>query len=169
MKAMVPQLSQQRRKMMQRLKTTLAKHPFFKGLDQSYLDLIIGCASNMHFDSGEFILREGEEANQFYIIRQGRVALEAVLAPGREPIIIQIIREGDVLGWSWLFPPHRCHFDARAVAPTEAIALDGKYLRTKCEKDHDLGYELLKRFAQIMEQRLRAVRSQNPDMYAVHA
>jgi CRP/FNR family cyclic AMP-dependent transcriptional regulator len=166
---MALQLSQQRRRKMQRLKTTLAKHPFFRGLDQRYLNLIIGCASNARFDSGEFILHEGEEANQFYIIRQGRVALEAVLAPGREPIIIQIIREGDVLGWSWLFPPHRWHFDARAVAPTEAIVLDGKYIRTQCEKNHDLGYELLKRFAQIIEQRLQAIRSQNPDMYAVHA
>jgi CRP/FNR family transcriptional regulator, cyclic AMP receptor protein len=155
--------------MMQRLKTILAKHPFFKGLDQRNLQLIVGCASDVHFDSGEFILREGEEANQFYIIRQGRVTLEAVLAPGREPIIIQVIGEGDVLGWSWLFPPHSWHFDARAVAPTQAIALDGKYIRTKCEEDHDLGYELMKRFAHIIEQRLRAVRSQNPDMYAVHA
>ncbi len=154
---------------MQRLKTTLSKHPFFKGLNQRYLNLIAGCASNVHFDSGEFILREGEEANQFYIIRQGRVSLESVLSPGREPIIIQVIREGDVLGWSWLFPPHRWHFDARAITPTEAIALDGKYIRTRCEKDHDLGYELMKRFAQIIEQRLQAVRSQNPDMYAVHA
>jgi CRP-like cAMP-binding protein len=97
------------------------------------------------------------------------VALEAVSSLGRESIIIQVIGEGDVLGWSWLFPPHRWHFDARTVAPTVAIALDGKYLRTKCEKDHDLGYELMKRFAHIIEQRLRAVRSQNPDMYAIHA
>ena len=154
---------------MERLKTTLSKHPFFKGLDKDHLQLIVGCASNVRFDSGEFILREGEEANQFYIIRHGKVALEAVSLSGREPIIIQVIGEGDVLGWSWLFPPHRWHFDARTIGPTEAIALDGKYIRTKCEEDHDLGYELVKRFAHIMEQRLRAVRSQNPDMYAVHA
>lgn len=162
-------LSRQRRKTMQRLKTILSKHPFFRGLDQHYIQLIVGCASNVRFDNDKTIFCEGEEANQFYIIRQGKVALEAVSASGREPIIIQVIGEGDVLGWSWLFPPHLWHFDARAIGPTEAIALDGKYLRTKCEKDHDLGYELMKRFAHIIEQRLRAVRSQNPDMYAVHA
>src|ERR1700752_2305823 len=139
---MVLQLSRQRRKTMERLKTTLSKHPFFKGLDKDHLQLIVGCASNVRFDSGEFILREGEEANQFYIIRQGKVALEAVSVSGREPIIIQVIGEGDVLGWSWLSPPHRWHFDARTIEPTEAIALDGKYIRTKCEEDHDLGYEL---------------------------
>jgi CRP-like cAMP-binding protein len=154
---------------MQRLKTILAKHPFFKGLDQRYLQLIIGCASDVHFDAGEFIFREGEEANQFYIIRQGKVALETVVISEREPIIIQVIGEGDVLGWSWLFPPHRWRFNARTVTPTQAIALDGKYLRTKCEEDHNLGYELMKRFAYIIEQRLRAMRLQNPDMYAIHA
>ena len=154
---------------MQRLKTVLSKHPLFKGLDKRYLQLIVDCASNVHFNSGDVILNDGEEANQFYIIRQGRVALEVVLSPGREPIIIQVIGEGDVLGWSWLFPPYRWHFDAQAVAPTQAIALDGKFLRTKCEKDHHLGYELMKRFANIIERRLRAMRLQNPDMYAIHA
>jgi CRP-like cAMP-binding protein len=154
---------------MQRLKTLLSKHPLFKGLDKRHLQLILDCASDVHFKSGDIIFHEGEEANQFYIIRQGRVALEVTLVSGREPIIIQVIGEGDVLGWSWLFPPYRWHFDTRAVADTQAIALDGKYLRTICEKDHHLGYELMKRLASIVEKRLRAIRLQNPDMYAVHA
>jgi CRP/FNR family cyclic AMP-dependent transcriptional regulator len=154
---------------MQRVKTILAKHPFFKGLDKRYIGLITGCAYNVSFDSGQVIFREGEEADRFYIIRDGRIALEVVMGHEREPIIIQVIGEGDVLGWSWLFPPYRWRFDARAVAPTQAIVIDGKYLRSKCEEDHTLGYELMKRFAYLIEQRLRAVRSQNPDMYAIHA
>jgi CRP-like cAMP-binding protein len=154
---------------MQKLKTILSKHQLFKGLDKRYLQLIVDCASDVHFNSGEIIFHEGDEANQFHIIREGRVALEVVLASGREPIIIQVIGEGEILGWSWLFPPYRRHFDARAVTDTKAIAIDGKYLRTKCEKDHHLGYELMKRFTNIIEKRLRAMRLQNPDMYAIHA
>jgi CRP/FNR family cyclic AMP-dependent transcriptional regulator len=142
---------------MQTLEPILAEHPFFKGLDKHHLQLIVGCASNVRFDSGEFILREGEEANQFYIILHGKVALEVAFVPER-PIAIQTIEEGDVLGWSWLFPPYRWRFNARAITPTEAIILDGKYIRTKCEEDHDLGYELLKRFAHIIEQRFQAMR-----------
>jgi CRP/FNR family cyclic AMP-dependent transcriptional regulator len=106
---------------MQMLKTILAEHPFFKGLDQSYLNVIVGCAGNVRFDSGDYISRQGEEADHFYLIRQGRVVLEAVSAPGQKPITIQTIGEGDVLGWSWLFPPYRWHLDARAVASTEGI------------------------------------------------
>ncbi len=154
---------------MQKLKTVLSKNQLFKGLDKRYLQLIVDCASDVHFNSGDIIFREGEEANQFHIIREGRVALEVMLASGREPIIIQVIGEGDILGWSWLFPPYRRHFDARAVTDTKAIAIDGKYLRTKCEKDHHLGYELMKRFTNIIEKRLRGMRLQNPDMYAIHA
>ncbi len=140
------------------LEPILAELPFFKGLDQRYLQLIVGCASELQFDAGKVIFREGEEANQCYIIRQGRVALEVTFVPEREPLTILTIGEGDVLGWSWLFPPHRWRFDARAVTSTHSIVLDGKYLRTKCEEDHDLGYELMKRCADIIEKRLQGMR-----------
>jgi CRP/FNR family transcriptional regulator, cyclic AMP receptor protein len=151
------------------LKSFISKHPLFKGLNKIYLDLILGCTSEARFDSGEIIFREGERANKFYIILQGKVALEALMVPERDPIIVINLGENDVLGWSWLFPPHRWHFDARATALTKAISIDGNKLRKRCEEDHDLGYELMKRFANIIEQRLRSVRSQNPNMYAVHA
>jgi CRP-like cAMP-binding protein len=140
---------------METLKGILAGHPFLSGLEDRHLDLLVGCASNVRFDAGQFILREGEEANQFYLIRHGKVALE-VLAPGHGPIIILTLGESEVLGWSWLVPPYRWKFDARAVELTRAIVLDGKCLRTKSEEDHDLGYELLKRFAHIIEKRLAA-------------
>jgi CRP-like cAMP-binding protein len=153
---------------MQNLEPFLAEHPFFKDLDRRYLELIVGCASNVRFDAGDFIFREGEEADRFYIIRHGKVALE-VFAPGRGSITVQTIGEGDVLGWSWLFPPYRWHFDARALELTRAIALDGKCLREKCEEDHDLGYELVKRVAQIIMERLQATRLQLLDVYGVHA
>lgn len=122
---------------------------------------------NVRFDAGQFILREGEEANNFYIIRHGKVSLE-IFTQDRGPITIQTIGEGEVLGWSWLIPPYHWHYDARALELTRAIALDGKCLRAKCEQDHDLGYELLKRFAYIITQRLEATRLQLLDIYGVH-
>ena len=144
---------------METLKGILAGHPFLSGLEDRHLDLLVGCASDVRFDAGQFILREGEEANQFYLIRHGKVALE-VFAPGHGPIIILTLGEGEILGWSWLVPPYRWTIDARAVELTRAIALDGKCLRTKSEEDHDLGYELFKRFAQIFVKRLAATRLQ---------
>ncbi len=152
---------------MRTLESLLAEHPFFKGLDPRYLELLAGCASNVRFNAGEFIFREGGEANQFYLIRHGKVALE-VFVPERGPVTIQTIDAGDVLGWSWLFPPYRWHFDARAVELTRAIAFDGQCLRTKCDEDHDLGYELMKRFARIITERLQATRLQLLDVYGVH-
>jgi len=153
---------------METLERILSEHPFLRGLEPRYLQLIVGCASNVRFDAGQFIFREGEEANQFHIIRHGKVALE-IFAPERGPIMIETLGEGDILGWSWLIPPYYWHFNARAVEMTRAIALDGKCLRTKCEEDHDLGYELLKRFAHIIEQRLQATRLQLLDVYGVHS
>jgi len=151
---------------MENLTRILAEHPFLKGLDDRYLQLVSGCASNVKFEEGQFLFREGEEANLFFIIRQGKVAIET-FASERGSLIIDTLSEGEVLGWSWLIPPYHWHFDARATELTRAIALDGKCLRGKCEADHDIGYELLKRFANIIEQRLQATRLQLLDLYGV--
>lgn len=145
------------------LEPIIRQHPFLQGLEPQYLKLIVGCASNMCFKAGQLLFHEGEEANQFYMIREGKVALEIPAAP--RPIVIQTVREGDVLGWSWLVPPYRWRFDARALDPTRAIALDGKCLRTKSEEDHNLGYELMKRFSNVMVERLEATRLQLLDVY----
>ncbi len=149
---------------MQTLEAILANHPFCKGFEPRYMQLITGCASNVRFRAGTYIFREGEPASSFYIIRQGKVALE-VMAAQRGSLIIQTIEAGDVLGWSWLFPPYRWHFSARAVEETRAIALDGVCLREKGETDHDFGYELMKRVAHIMMDRLQATRLQALDLY----
>jgi CRP-like cAMP-binding protein len=152
---------------METLERFLTQHPFFEALDPEYLKLLVGCASNVRFDAKTYIFRRGEEANQFYLLRQGRVALE-VFAPQCPPITIATLEKDDVLGWSWVVAPYYRHLDARAVEPTRAIALDGKCLRTKCEENHDLGYELLKRFVHIVEKRLEATRMQLLDVYAPH-
>ena len=104
---------------------------------------------------------------QFFIIRRGKVMIETFV-PEKGPIAIQSRGEGEVTGWSWLVPPYKWHFDARAFELTRAIALDGKCLRTKCEEDHDFGYELMKRFTVIISQRLDATRFQLMDIYGVH-
>jgi CRP-like cAMP-binding protein len=149
---------------MESLKSYLEEHPFLRGLSTEHIALIVGCASNVRFDAGQYIFKEGQEANQFYIIRYGKISLEVYQA-SRGPLTIQTINEGEVLGWSWLVPPYNWHFDARALELTRAIALDGKCLRTKCEEDHDLGYEILKRFVHIIMERLQATRIQLLDLY----
>jgi len=149
------------------LEPVLTEHPFLKGLEPRYLKLIVGCASNVRFKADQFLFHEGEDADRFYMIRQGKVAVE-IRAAKRASIIIQTVGEGEVLGWSWLIPPFRWRFAARAVELTRAIALDGKCLRTKSEEDHNLGYELLKRFCDIIVERLDATRLQLLDVYGVH-
>lgn len=151
---------------METLERIIAEHPFFAGLDNGFTRLMVSCASNVRFKAGEYILREGDPANTFYLIREGKVAVE-LFAPQHKPIIVSTLGVGEILGWSWLLPPFQWKFNARAVEDTRVIALDGKCLRSKCEENHDLGYEVLKRFAQIIERRLEATRLQLLDVYAV--
>jgi len=150
--------------MIQSLESLLAGHRFFEGLDPRYISLIAGCGTNVHFDAGQYVFHEGEPADRFYIIRHGKVALETFV-PERGPYVIETIGEGDVLGWSWLFPPYRWYFDARALELMRAVALDGDCLRRKCEVDCRFGYEITSRFAEIIVQRLRATRLQLLDVY----
>ena len=152
---------------METLEPILAQHPFLKDLEPRHLQTIVGCAVNARFNAEQFIFREGQEAKQFYFIRRGKIALE-IFVPGRGSVTIQTLGEGEVLGWSWLFPPYQWHFDARALELTRTIALDGECLRGKCEADHSLGYELVNRFAQVLMERLHATRLQLLDVYGEH-
>ena len=116
------------------LEAVLAEVPFLQGLADAHLSLLAGCAGNVHISAGSSLFREGDEADTFYIVRQGSVALETFV-PTRGPILIETIEAGDVVGWSWLFAPYRWHFDARAVTTVRATGFDGACLREKCADD----------------------------------
>jgi CRP/FNR family cyclic AMP-dependent transcriptional regulator len=150
------------------LEPILSELQVFKGMRAEHLALMAGCASNARFDAGEFIGRQGEAADKFWIIRQGRVAIE-IHAPGRGTVTIATVGENEVLGWSWLLPPHQMHFDARALTTTRALALDGRCLRNKFSTDYELGYEVMRRFAPLIAQRLEATSIQLLDLYGIQA
>lgn len=154
--------------MKETLERIIAEHQFFHGMHKRNLHFITGCAKNVRFEAGQVIFREGDEAEQFYFVREGQIAVELVI-PLRGSVRVQTVGEGDVLGWSWLVPPYHWHFGARTMQPTLALAFDGKCLRGKCEEDHDLGYELSKRFLHVVTKRLEATRLQLLDIYHVQA
>lgn len=142
----------------------LKSTPMFSDLKHEHIVTIAGCAKNMHFRKGEKIYAEGDPADNFLIIRKGRVAID-METPHRGILTVHTIDEGDVVGWSWLFPPYTWHYNARAVDDTRAIALDADCLRGKSERDPELGYELMKRFSAVMLTRLEATRMQLMNIY----
>lgn len=150
--------------MMKEINELLREHPFFAGLPDPDVDLIAGCATNVVFQAGEHVFREGGAADHFYVLRFGRVVTE-LHDPSRGALTIQTLGPGDVLGWSWLFEPYRWQHDARAVELTRAVAFDGACLRGKSEEDPRLGYELMKRFARVVVERLEHTRMQLLDVY----
>jgi CRP/FNR family transcriptional regulator, cyclic AMP receptor protein len=134
----------------------VAAHPFVLGMNEQHVRLLSDCAMHCHFHTDEIIFREGEAANRFYLIVRGKVRLESSTLG--EPVPIDEIHNGDLLGWSWLFPPYAWHFTARALEDTDAIFFYGTILREYCEKDHSLGFELFKRMSAVMLRRLQAAR-----------
>jgi len=135
------------------------KHPFLKGMTLHQHRILSDCAMATHFSPGETIFREGDPANRFYLLEKGSVALESYVKD-HGLVRIQTVGPGDVLGWSWLFEPYFWHFNARALEPIDALFLYATPLREECECDHELGYELFKRMAQVMLSRLQATRRQ---------
>ena len=151
---------------MKTLESVVVESPVFAGLAPAHAQLIAGCASNVHFRPGQFLFREGGQADTFYLLRHGRVVLETFV-PGRGSLAIETIDAGDVVGWSWLFPPYRWHLDARAVDDVGAVSFDGACLRGKCAADDNLGAQLYRRFAQVLVDRLDATRLRLLDVYGL--
>jgi CRP-like cAMP-binding protein len=125
---------------------------------------VAGCARNVSFHPGDLLLAESDPADTFYLLRRGRVAIE-VYSPGQGPIVIETVGPGAVVGWSWLVPPYRWNFDARAVDAVGAVAVDGACLRQKAEADPELGYALMRRVASVLLERLQMTRLRLLDLY----
>ena len=142
----------------------IAHHPLLAGLPDDALALVAGCARNVAFRSGDLLGAEGAAADVMYLVRRGHVALE-VHDPARGPLLVETIGPGQVVGWSWLFPPYRWQFDARAQDDVGAISVDGACLRSKAEADPAFGYDLMKRMSAIILERLQATRVRLLDLY----
>jgi CRP/FNR family transcriptional regulator, cyclic AMP receptor protein len=145
--------------------TRVALHPFLAGMNRTQLTLLTDCAISIRFEPGDVILRDGDRADRFFLIETGKVVLESGVGHGA-PVVVDTIGAGDLLGWSWMFPPHVWQFTARAVSPTRAIFFTGPVLREYCERDPWLGYELLKRMTAVMNRRMQNARRK---MLGIHS
>lgn len=143
---------------------TLRAHPFLEGLNTELLELLAGMASEATFRKDEWVFRQGDESSLFYLLLQGLVALEVTM-PGKT-IRIQTAGPGEELGWSSLVTPVNKQFQARSLQPVRALAFDGARLRTACDANCVLGYELMRRLLRVVAQRLQNTRMQLIDMYS---
>jgi CRP-like cAMP-binding protein len=152
---------------LQNLERSLAEHPFVADLPREQLAFLAGCTANVRFNAGKFLFREDAAADRLFLIRQGKVALEAAL-PGRGAVQVETLGPGDVLGWSVLFAPYRWHVDGRAIEPTLAFTVDGACLRRKLEESDEFGYALTRRLLYQVHRRLERARLQQLDVYKAH-
>ncbi|MDJ0497670.1 MAG: cyclic nucleotide-binding domain-containing protein [Acidimicrobiia bacterium] len=146
------------------LMTTLGGQKFFEGLEPEQMVVLASTAEEVEYGTGVEIFDEGGHADAAYLILEGGVALELDVSH-RAHHIVQTLHEGEVLGWGWLFPPHRWSFGARTLEPTRVVRFDAVQLRAAWEADCGLGYEMMKRFAEVMTSRLKATRLQLVDFY----
>jgi len=149
---------------MRTLDALITESPVFTNLEPEQLELIAGCASNVVFEAGDRLFREGDPADVFFLVRHGLVALDAYI-PNRGQVTVETVGAGEIVGWSWLVSPYRWHFTGRAVEPVRAVQFDGACLRQKCDQDPVLGYDLLTRFTHVLVDRLQATRLQLMDVY----
>ena len=151
---------------MDNLTNLIEQHPLLKDISDVHLAELAECANYQTFNAGHLIFREGAEADKCFLIQEGTVSLE-IFNLERGNILVQTLGPGDVLGWSWLVSPYKWRFDAKALKTVKAIVLDGTLLRKKCSEDPSFGYELLKKFVLVLEQRLHATRLQLLEVYGM--
>ncbi|MFA6028900.1 MAG: cyclic nucleotide-binding domain-containing protein [Elusimicrobiota bacterium] len=149
---------------MEPLEYTVARHEFFKDFKPQHLKIFQDCAADARYSRDQFLLRQGQGAERFFILRKGEVRLE-LLTPENGHIPIQTLGPGEVLGWSWIIPPYQSTFDARVVEAAHVIVFDATTLRKRCEQDFELGYRVLQRFSLALSARLEAARTQLVDYH----
>jgi CRP/FNR family cyclic AMP-dependent transcriptional regulator len=135
----------------------LAEQPFLAGLTEHQLSLFVPATGRSMFHAGNRIFHQGTPADRFWLITHGEVFLDSEV-PGRDNVVLETLKPGAVLGWSWLFPPYRWHFGATAVVTTHTITFDAAMVRALCQRDPAVGYELTTRFLQVMGDRLQSAR-----------
>jgi CRP/FNR family cyclic AMP-dependent transcriptional regulator len=142
----------------------LSTHAFFSGLDASFIKFLSNSASELHIKKGGVLFKQGEHADKFYLLRSGQVSVQvpALVGPTLE---VQNLGEDQVLGWSWLIPPYRWNFMARAVEDSDLLEFDGSAILARCVEDPKFGYELFKCFATLMSERLNAARQKMMDQW----
>lgn len=144
--------------------TSVLNHPFFNDLDPIHRKEIEKISETVKYREGDRIFHQGDPDDRFCLIQEGTVALQAY-APGRGGKTIDTAGPGDYVGWSWIVPPFRAHYDAVAVEPVVAVSIDAKALRDLCEKDHSFGYHVMNRIVKMMEHRLQGTRLLLLDLY----
>jgi len=146
----------------QSIEDYLPTHAFFSELDDSFMKFLSDSATELKIKKGDVLFRQGERADKFYLLRNGQMSVQvpALMGPTLE---IQTLGEDQMLGWSWLIPPYRWNFQARALEDSDLLEFDGSAILARCEEDPKFGYELLKRFATLMSERLDAARQKMMD------
>jgi len=142
---------------MKSLRTIIGDHPLLQSMAPGHLDVLAECGQQVEWAPGQLVFRQGEPADRFFLVLEGRVALE-LHEPSRGDQLVQTVGKGEALGWSWLFQPFTWHFQARALERTDMICFNGAHLLIACERDHELGYDLMKRITRVLIHRLQATR-----------
>lgn len=135
----------------------LAAHPFLHGMPRGQLGVLAETAADVRFPARHRLFEDGGSAARFWLIQSGYVALD-LHVPGEGRVRVETIGMGELLGWSWLFPPFKWAFGAVTVGPVEAFEFDGRAVRARCAADHELGYELTQRLTRVIANRLQATR-----------
>jgi CRP-like cAMP-binding protein len=135
----------------------LRGNDFFRELPDEIRDFLAAHAKLRRLGEGEVLFHFAERARHFYLLLSGHISVEVAAIEGPS-LQLQELGPGMVLGWSWLIPPNRWSFQARAQTPVEVIEFDGAAVLAQCESNPVFGYVLLKRFSKLMSERLQHAR-----------
>lgn len=140
----------------------LSAHEFFSELSEEILNFLCECARTHEIKKGQILFRQDEHADKFYVVCNGRISVQIPAIMG-SALEIQVLGKDQIMGWSWLIAPYQWNFQAKAEEDSELLEFDGTAILARCEQEPQFGYEVLKRFAVLMSERLDAARQKMMD------
>jgi CRP-like cAMP-binding protein len=132
-------------------------------MPEEHVEFLAGCTKNVRIAAGKFLFREGKPAEELYLVRSGKIAIE--VHDGKSGIVIETIGADDAVGWASLTPSSHWDADARVVEPALVFAIDANCLRRKLDADHAFGYSFTRKLMNEIHERLVRVRLQLLDVY----
>ncbi len=136
----------------------------FSRLTATQLSAVVATGREVALPASVTIFSEGQDASGCWLIQSGQVTL-GTHVPGQGLVVVQTLGPGDLLGWSWLVPPHYWHFTATTASSLSAIEFDTERLRALADGDPNLGYSLSLGLFEVVVARLQGTRSRLLDLY----
>jgi CRP/FNR family cyclic AMP-dependent transcriptional regulator len=135
----------------------IRRYKYFSTISFAQINMLASMAEEVEYEDGHYFHQEDDQIGKVYIIEQGEISLVKPFPQQDKEVVINTLSAGDVFGWTSLLPPFTAGSGAKSVGKCKLLEFDAALLREKFEADHEFGYLMMVKIAQIIRERLDSI------------